>query len=451
MRRSLSVYHRRRCAAILVHVALCLTVVLGIAAIVLDGGMMLAQREHAQATADAAALAGAITLADNYTALTSASPDGGSSAVTDAKNVASANGFNNNGTTNTVTVNIPPTSGQFTDTTKYLGYVEVIVTWDQPRYFSGVFGSGTIPVSARAVARGKAALQPASIVVLDPTYGDAKKGGALSTGGTNSTMTVPDAIIVDSNNSSAVTTLGGGATIVSQSNISVNGGILSGSNVYAPSSGSTTNVSQNTGKSVSDPLSSLPVPSTSGLTVQSASTLNISSNTTLNPGIYQGGINITKGTVTMNQGTYYLEGGSGKNPNISLSVSGNAALTGSGVMIYNGETNGTTNNPSSVGQINLTGTITLSPPTSGTYANISIFQDRNSTTAMTVAGGSGTDITGVIYAAGAPVSISGGTNITPGVAFIADTLNISGNSNFTIPPSPINVVNPSKVDVRLVE
>jgi hypothetical protein len=422
-----------------------MTVVLGIAAIVLEGGLMLAQREHAQATADAAALAAAIDLANSYNLLTAANPTGGSSAVTDAQNVASANGFNNDGTTNTVTVNIPPTSGYFTDTSKYLGYVEVIVTWNQPRYFSGIFGSGTIPVSARAVARGKAGMQAVNILTLGTS------GTDLTVAGNNSIMTVPGAVIDDSSSSNAMTTNGNGAILVSQSNISVDGGIVSGSAVYAPSNGSTANVNQNTGNTVADPLSSLPVPDTSVMTVQSSSTLNISSNTTLNPGIYRGGIIITKGTVTMNAGTYYLEGGNGKNPDTSLSVSGNGVLQGSGVMIYNGETNGTTNNPGSVAQISISGTVTLTPPTSGTYANMSIFQDRNATISMTIAGNSGTNIGGVIYAANAPVSVSGGSNIIPGVAFISKTLNISGNSNFTIPQSPIYVTNPSSHDVRLVE
>src|SRR5690242_8987976 len=98
--------HLRRRGAILVQLALCMTVVLGIAAIVLDDGMLLAQRERAQSTADAAALAAAIDLANNYGSLTAANPTGGSSAVTNSTNVASANGYNNDGTTNTVTVNI---------------------------------------------------------------------------------------------------------------------------------------------------------------------------------------------------------------------------------------------------------------------------------------------------------------------------------------------------------
>jgi hypothetical protein len=401
-----------------------MTVVFGIAAIVLDGGLMLAQREHAQATADAAALAGAVDLANNYNLLTAANPTGSTSAVTTAQNVASANGFNNDGSTNTVTVNIPPTSGQFTNTATYLGYVEVIVTWNQPRYFSGIFGSGTIPVSARAVARGKAALVPVNILTLSPS------GNDLSLSGSGSSMTVPGAIIVDSNSSSALST-NSSATIISQSSISVDGGISS-SNTYAPSSGSTANVKQNTGTYVADPLSSLPVPNTSGMTVQSSGPITYSSNTTLQPGIYQGDITI-KATVTMQPGIYYLGG--------NLTVKNNGVLQGSGVMIY-----------ISTGSVDISsGTVSLTPPTTGTYANISIFQARNDQNSMTLKGNSGTNIGGVIYAAQSQVTITGGSNIIPGVAFIVSTLTITGNSSFTIPQSPIQVEDPTTRDVRLVE
>ena len=70
--------------------------------------------------------------------------------------VASANGYTNDGTTSTVTVNISAqkySGGPNAGTTLPPGYAEAIVTWNQQRFFSGIFGSGAIPVSARAVAR----------------------------------------------------------------------------------------------------------------------------------------------------------------------------------------------------------------------------------------------------------------------------------------------------------
>jgi uncharacterized membrane protein len=54
-----------RRGAVLAQMVLCVTVILGIIAICLDGGVLLAERQHAQATADAAALAAAADLFKN--------------------------------------------------------------------------------------------------------------------------------------------------------------------------------------------------------------------------------------------------------------------------------------------------------------------------------------------------------------------------------------------------
>ena len=130
-------------------VVLSLSVLMAMLAVVADGGLLLVERRHAQATADAAALAAA---SDLYSAARPAPP----ATVASAMGVASANGYTNDGTTSTVTVNISPANysgGPNAGTTLPPGYAEVIVTWYQQRFFSGIFGSGAIPVSARAVAR----------------------------------------------------------------------------------------------------------------------------------------------------------------------------------------------------------------------------------------------------------------------------------------------------------
>src|SRR5439155_14685414 len=71
---------------------------------------------------------------------------------------AAKNGYANDGSaatkaagTSTVVVNIPPQSGIYTGKD---GYAEVIVTYYQARGFSNLFGSGAVPIVARAVAIG---------------------------------------------------------------------------------------------------------------------------------------------------------------------------------------------------------------------------------------------------------------------------------------------------------
>src|SRR6266852_6079713 len=144
---------RRRRGSVTGFVALCLTVLLAVVAIALDGGMLLSERRHAQAVADAAALAAASDLYLGNSVNT---------AQQSALATASANGYTNDGVNSIITPNLtdangnpvhgiwsPPISG---DHVGDASYVEVVVQWNQTRGFSSIFGDGAIPVRARAVA-----------------------------------------------------------------------------------------------------------------------------------------------------------------------------------------------------------------------------------------------------------------------------------------------------------
>src|SRR5215472_2752622 len=96
----------KRRGVIVVLVALCLTAILGIVAIALDGSLLLDQRRGVQAAADAAALAAAIDLYTKYLTNNGLDPTG--TAKASGLSVAAANGYKNDGTSSTVTVNIPP-------------------------------------------------------------------------------------------------------------------------------------------------------------------------------------------------------------------------------------------------------------------------------------------------------------------------------------------------------
>src|SRR5712692_3687703 len=101
---------RVRRGAVTPLVAVCLLLMIpAIMALVVDGGMLLTERRRAQATADAAAMAAACVMYDNYPVDQGAGKIGNPSGA--ALTVASANGYTNDGVTSTVTVNIPPLSG----------------------------------------------------------------------------------------------------------------------------------------------------------------------------------------------------------------------------------------------------------------------------------------------------------------------------------------------------
>jgi hypothetical protein len=158
------------------------------------------------------------------------------------------------------------------------------------------------------------------------------------------------------------------------------------------------------------------------MTVQQTSELDINSgeSRTIFPGVYQGGIRMSGGSLTMLPGTYYIDGG-------GITTTGSAAISGSNVFIYNGG--------STVGPIKMSGysSITLTPPTTGTYAGLSLFQDRTSTADIRLTGSSGLRITGGIYAAKASVTLTGSssTNIN-GSFLIADSATLTGTGTIQV-------------------
>src|SRR4051812_46865810 len=106
-----------RPGAVVFWVLICLSVLIGVVALSLDGGRMMDERRHAQVAADAAALSAAIELYNNYNA------DQGTDPQNVARNAALqsavSNGYGNDGQSSVVTVNVPPTAGAFKDQPGY--------------------------------------------------------------------------------------------------------------------------------------------------------------------------------------------------------------------------------------------------------------------------------------------------------------------------------------------
>jgi len=171
-----------------------------------------------------------------------------------------------------------------------------------------------------------------------------------------------------------------------------------------------------------DPFSWLPVPSSAGVNVEASGELSVSDNTTrtLRPGVYQKGIKLSgNAKVTLEPGVYYIaEGG--------LSVSGNAILTGTGVMIYNASTR-------SGIDLSGNGNVKLTPPSSGTYAGITLYQNRSSSAPVSLSGNGELNIRGTIYAARAPLTLSSNAKLpTLGSLDVADTITVSGNASMVV-------------------
>jgi carbon monoxide dehydrogenase subunit G len=412
-----------RKGTVAVLVALCLIGVLGFAALAVDAAMLHNDRRQAQAAADAAAMAAASNLFVNYR--TNFGTDPTNSAVNEAWAAAAADGFNNDGTTNTVVVNIPPLTGPFTG---QAGYVEVIITQFQQRAFSAIWGSAAVTVKARAVARGKWTPTNNGIIVLDPT-----SSGSLSDNG-GAAGSATGKIIVDSNSPSGAVITGGGSLTSPEFD-------LSGSPGWSTSGGGTFNGTINSNQPPTpDPLAFLAEPTTTGLTQQSNHTVKLQNQGTLSlqPGIYTGGINVTGGSLTLAPGIYYMDGG-------GFGFSGTGNLTAAGVMIVNMPKN----NADTI-SITGSGVIDISPMTTGIYAGISIWQQRSSTNTITVSGGgAGSTMTGTFYAQHGTLKVSGGNSAGIGSQYISWDLTITGSAAMNVIYHPATVA-PVRI-LQLVE
>jgi hypothetical protein len=175
--------------------------------------------------------------------------------------------------------------------------------------------------------------------------------------------------------------------------------------------------------SVADPLAGLTGPCPIGLMNYGSEQLSGNSQATISPGIYSQ-INVSgNAKLTLNSGTYIIEGG-------GLTVTGNASVSGTGVMIYNAGSN----YPSSGGNfggiaLSGNGTFDLSAPTSGTYAGILVFQSRQNTRALAFSGNPMAGMSGVIYAANALLSMSGNASLQNPLD--VGMLNLSGDVALT--------------------
>jgi Flp pilus assembly protein TadG len=393
-----------RRGTVVVLVALCLVVLLGFTAIAIDGGLLLHDRRTVQAVADAAALAAADNLYYNYQSGQGLDPTG--SAAQTALAVVKDNGLSQA----SVQVNIPPLSGIATGKP---GYAEVIITYAQSRGFSGVFGSGAIPVAARAVAIGKWAAANNGILVLNPTA----PGALTNTGG--GTMTVVGApTIVDSNAPNDATATGGGTCKSPEFDLTGIPGISgSGNWVGTIYSGQ---------QPTPDPLRYIPEPDPSTMVVQSKNQTHFSGNTaktyTISPGVYSGGITVSgQATLQMMPGIYYMDGG-------GFSFVGQGNLNASGIVIVNNPKSNT-----DVININGNGQINFSPPTTGIYAGISLWQIRAATNTIYLTGNGTSSMNGTFYAQHGTLNVTGnGVNDVIGSQYISYNVVLGGNGSFSV-------------------
>jgi len=395
---------------IFVLAAFSLTVLLGFIAFATDLGIMLHERRVLQTAADSAAIAGAAQLAN-----TASRPGGGATPCNISNDncwyyAAIADAEQNGIPTSGVTPSNPPASGPNSGSSSY---VQVVVTHSQPTFFMKLFNISSMNVSARAVATNTP--QATCLYTLKTSGVDISSGGGTS-------LSLPSCSIMDASTSSPSITTNGGGSVSAPAIYLPAGGGVSGT-VTAPTHVSTP---------ITDPLAgtfTAPRGYTCG-TMPGSSTIGPSTST----GVvcYTGMTFSSSGNITLNPGIYVVNG--------NFKTTGSVNITGTGVTLY------LLNGSFSLGG---SGTVTLSPPGVGSaYNNVVIYQPPSNTNTISFGGTGNANVSGIIYATKASVSLggSGGGNLQ--VDFIIDSLSLSGNS--TINPY-VPIYGGPLTDARLVE
>lgn len=278
---------------------------------------------------------------------------------------------------------------------------------------SADLSTANVARSAVATAAGELG---AGIIALDPS-----REAAFSTNGNVTIEIKGGSVQVNSSHSSAAASVKGSAGSIVADLLRINGGISVSGNPTLPAK-----VQTNT-SAVADPLASLPSPLKSNYTNRGS--LSVANKATVNaqPGYYPGGIENKGGTLNMAPGVYLI-GPPG--------LTGNkGTINAPGVMLYfTSNVAGT-----SYGRLDITGSlaINITPPTSGTWAGVSMFADRNapypssSSNQHSLTGNSGTSVKGTLYFPSTPFGMQGTSDFFAN-QIIAATISVSGNGKLIV-------------------
>ncbi|MEA2007723.1 MAG: pilus assembly protein TadG-related protein [Chloroflexota bacterium] len=348
----------------IVLIALALVGLMAFAALAIDGGMVYSDRRQAQNAADAAALAGAYAKiwGNNWS----------EAALTRAEE----NNFNDNGTSNTVTVNNPPASGPYAGDDEY---VQVFIEAHVDTALIHFVYSGDVINKVEAVARAKPSSEMYfgnAVIGLKPDGHDTIKlhGGPL------------------------VKVTGGGIF----SNSSHDCG-------YNEDGGPTGHVDSITTVAstscVGDPLTTI----TTG-----APPLEYPPPDWMFPSYTcdynHNGISVTAGETTLNPGVHCVDG--------DFKYNG-GTLVGHGVTIVM---------ESGKVTINGNGVLDLSAPSSGTTKGMLFYLPMNNSGPITISGNSGQSLTGTNFAPAADINLLGtAEDAAIDCQFIGYTVEFGGN------------------------
>ncbi len=384
--------------------AITLPVLLGAGGLGVETSYWFYRSLQLQSAADAAAYSAELErLAGSKTAAIEAA----------AADIATSNGFEKSG--GTLTVHTPPTTGPNTSAHA----VEVVLSQTLERYFTSIFSSDPVVLSARAVAK-SSTVSKACMLALDTMASKA----ALFAGSSNLTLT---ACSVMSNSTAADSIKVQGSAQLKVSCLMSAGGMDLGGGAVSTTCATPITRTQ----PAIDPFVDLPVPPVT-------SPCRSSKGATLQPGTYCSGLSLS-GTVNLNAGVYVIDGG-------DLKINANAIITGANVTIYM--------KCGSRVSMNGTATIKLSSPTTGSYSGVLFYGDRTCVGGSNTFNGTATSLlTGAMYFAKQDVNFLGNFSGSGGCSqIVAGTIQWSGNTSIKQDCTSLGMRDiPANLTVQLVE
>lgn len=375
----------------LILIVLAILGLIGLTALAVDGGVAYSDRRQAQTAADSAALDAALAKVRG----------GGWEAEGMAR--ANSNGYDDNGTTNTVVVNSPPAAGCNGTLSPYNTdeYVQVVIRASTETFFGPVVGINEVNNCVEAIARavpGTTDEMAFGNAVVSLSEHDCK---AMKYQGNANTTVLGSGLFVNSDCSDSAFFNNSGSAHLNAPCLQAVGGIT-----YKPGA---LNIPGDCIKTGAAPLPKItyPNPVCSGSAIQAGNTLS--------PGSISG--TFPPGGVTLLQpGVYCVDGNFRMNAHDTLSGSDVVIVVQTGDVRWNGGA-----------------TINLDAPNSGPFAGLLIFMPESNSNEIHINGNSTSTFTGSFLAPSAAITVNG-TGGASGLnsQLIGYTVDISGTSDMLI-------------------
>jgi len=431
-----SIKEKRESGQVLVIIAIAMVGLAGFTALVVDGGMVYADRRHDQSTSDAAAMAGAAAAAEvlDNAGVTKSTFDCSSSDVVNAMSAGRAAIISQANTNNiTLESNLDNQNGVEavcvnSGSDKHIEFNVMVTTSVEANFAQVVFG-GDLTNTTEAISQLVPAEQGGGVPFNGSSMVALNESECKSFWVVGSADILSDGIQVNSHGSNgscdALTKTGSGSVSGGSAGINVVG------SANAVGSGTLVEPVNEGSPYMPDPLAGLTPPS-SACSGPATDFSHNGGNYTIDPGHYSR-IKITgNGSITLNPGVYCIDA---TNKNRGFQNTGSSTVSGDGVLIYLKR---------GVFDLAGSGPINLKAPNDSNcvgeacnYKGMLIWSESgNDSDDFVVTGGASNNFGGTVYIPNEQCTLTGSGDQLFDLQMICDTIKVTGSNNMTVGYDP---------------